>query len=124
MCACLPTYRPLFTRAAQSASSLKRRYYGSGTDSHAMSSGSSKQNSRSSKVRSVTADVLPLKGLNSSHVSAGDPHGDTVRLTNNADGGASFVHWEPPVTGRIKVESRVDVLRTDSNMPTPLSVNR
>ena len=103
VCACLPTYRPLFARAAATFSSFRRHYYGSG--SHTDDS-----NTRSKASGKV--EVLPLKNVSSRTTSANDPHGDTQRLTNTGNEESHFSTWDAPASGRIAVESRVDVERS------------
>lgn len=80
VCACLPTLRPLLTRATTSATSLRRKLYGSqGTDG---SVGYSTTSSAGSKNK-AGVEVHALKSVSNSS-SPTDPHGDTTFLTRGS----------------------------------------
>jgi len=83
VCACLPTLRPLLTRATATASSISRRLYGfSFSNRTDKTAGGSTSASKSGGVSHV--EELPLESVNRANGS-NDPYGDTTILTRNGE---------------------------------------
>ncbi|KAF4621882.1 hypothetical protein G7Y89_g14465 [Cudoniella acicularis] len=94
VCACLPTLRPLLTRALAVVSSISRRLYGSGTGASG-GNASAENYSGSSNSAAKNRAGVELKSVRSSNPD--DPHASSRQLTRNSGELGLFQYPGPQV---------------------------